>query len=133
MRLLTVLLSTTAIFGFMYGVVTLLMPAAYLQTLGLQVSDTAVLQTRYFGAAVLGAGVMLGMARHAQEPATMRALSLGNLLVVTATAIVSFGGLASGLLNAWGWAFVIPELLLAVGYGYVFVQLVRPKAVKTKR
>lgn len=125
MRLLTLLLSITAVFGFAYGIITLLAPAAYLQTLGLPVSDAAILQTRYFGAAVFGAGVMLGMARHAQEPAVVRALSLGNFLVVSATAVVSLGGLAAGLLNAWGWAFVVPELLLAVGYGYAFLQAIK--------
>jgi ABC-type transport system involved in multi-copper enzyme maturation permease subunit len=64
--LLTLLLTITAVIGALYGVVTLLTPAAYLQMLGLDPNPSAILQTRYFGAAVLGAGLMLGMARKAR-------------------------------------------------------------------
>lgn len=31
-------------------------------------------------------------------------------------------GLVDGMLSAVGWGFLASELLLAVGYGYVFVQ-----------
>jgi hypothetical protein len=123
--LLTLLLTITAIIGALYGVATLLTPAAYLQMLGLDANPSAILQARYFGAAVLGAGLMLGMARKAQELAVQRALSLGNFVVVTGSAVVTVIGLASGLLNAVGWGFLASELLLAVGYGYVFLALKR--------
>lgn len=122
--MLTLLLTLTAIIGALYGVVTLLMPAAYLQMLGLDPNPSAILQARYFGAAVLGAGLMLGMARKAREPVVQRALSLGNFVVVTGSAVVTTIGLASGLLNAVGWGFLASELLLALGYGYVFIRLV---------
>ena len=56
--MLTLLLTITAVIGASYGVVTLLTPAAYLQMLGLDPNPSAILQTRYFGAAVLGAGLM---------------------------------------------------------------------------
>lgn len=121
--LLTFLLTVTAVIGVLYGVATLLTPAAYLQALGLEPSPSAVLQARYFGAAVLGAGVMLGMARRAREPKVQRALALGNLLVVSGSAVVTTLGLAGGLLNAIGWGFLASELLLAVGYGYVLLNL----------
>lgn len=124
--MLTLLLSITAVIGFLYGVVTLLAPAAYLQMLGLDANPSAVLQARYFGAAVLGAGLMLGMARKAQEPSIQRALSLGNLVVVTGSAIVSVLGIAQGLLSAMGWAFLASEVVLAIGYGYVFLRLMIP-------
>lgn len=121
--LLTFLLTVTAVIGVLYGVATLATPEAYLQVLGLEPNPSAGLQTRYFGAAVLGAGVMLGMARRAQEPKVQRALALGNLLVVSGSAVVSMLGLAGGLLNAIGWGFLASELLLAVGYGYVLLTL----------
>jgi hypothetical protein len=123
--MLTLLLTITAIIGALYGVVTLLTPAAYLQMLGLDPNPSAILQARYFGAAVLGAGLMLGMARKAQEPVVQRALSLGNFVVVTGSAVVTVIGLSSGLLNAVGWGFLASEVLLAIGYGYVFVSLKR--------
>lgn len=123
-RLLTVLLSITAVIGALYGVATLLTPAAYLQMLGLDPNPSAILQTRYFGAAVLGAGLMLGLARKAQEPVVQRALSLGNFAVVTGSAVVTTIGLSSGLLSAVGWGFLASEVVLAAGYGYVLVQLV---------
>jgi hypothetical protein len=121
--MLTLLLTITAIIGALYGVVTLLTPAAYLQMLGLDANPSAILQARYFGAAVLGAGLMLGMARKAQEPMVQRALSLGNFVVVTGSAVVTVIGLSNGLLNAVGWGFLASEVLLAIGYGYVFVRL----------
>jgi hypothetical protein len=126
--MLTLLLTITAVIGALYGVATLLTPAAYLQMLGLDPNPSAILQARYFGAAVLGAGLMLGMARKAQEPSVQRALSLGNFAVVTGSAVVTTIGLSSGLLNAVGWGFLASEILLAVGYGYVLVRLlqVRP-------
>jgi hypothetical protein len=123
--MLTLLLTITAVIGALYGVVTLLTPAAYLQMLGLDPNPSAILQARYFGAAVLGAGLMLGMARKAQEPVVQRALSLGNFVVVTGSAVVTVIGLSSGLLNAVGWGFLASEVLLAIGYGYVFVSLKR--------
>lgn len=125
--LLTALLTVTAVIGALYGVVTLLTPAAYLRMLGLDPNPSAVLQARYFGAAVLGAGLMLGMARKAAEPVVQRALSLGNFVVVAGSAVVTSLGLASGLLNAVGWAFLASEVLLALGYGYVSVQLLRSR------
>lgn len=121
--MLTVLLTITAIIGLLYGVVTLLTPAAYLQMLGLDPNPSAILQARYFGAAVLGAGLMLGMARKAQEPTVQRALSLGNFIVVSGSAVVTVIGLSSGLLSAVGWGFLASEVALAVGYGYVFFTL----------
>jgi hypothetical protein len=123
--LLTLLLTITAIIGGLYGVATLLTPAAYLQMLGLDANPSAILQARYFGAAVLGAGLMLGMARKAQELIVQRALSLGNFMVVSGSAVVTVIGLSSGLLNAVGWGFLASEVLLAVGYGYVFLALKR--------
>jgi hypothetical protein len=123
--MLTLLLTITAVIGALYGVVTLLTPAAYLQMLGLDPNPSAILQARYFGAAVLGAGLMLGMARKAQEPAVQRALSLGNFAVVTGSAVVTIIGLSSGLLSAVGWGFLASEVVLAVGYGYVLVCLTR--------
>jgi hypothetical protein len=120
---LTLLLTITAVIGASYGVVTLLTPATYLQTLGLDPNPSAILQTRYFGAAVLGAGLMLGMARKAREPVVQRALSLGNFVVVTGSAVVTVIGLSSGLLSAVGWGFLASEVLLALGYGYVFLTL----------
>jgi hypothetical protein len=124
--MLTLLLTITAIIGALYGVVTLLSPAAYLQLLGLDPNPSAILQARYFGAAVLGAGLMLGMARKAREPVVQRALSLGNFVVVTGSAVVTTIGLSSGLLSAVGWGFLASEVLLALGYGYVFVRLALP-------
>lgn len=121
--MLTLLLTVTAVIGASYGVVTLLTPAAYLQMLGLDPNPSAILQTRYFGAAVLGAGLMLGMARKAQEPTVQRALSLGNFVVVTGSAVVTIIGLASGLLSAVGWGFLASEVVLAAGYGHVFLTL----------
>jgi hypothetical protein len=121
--MLAVLLTITAVIGALYGVVTLLAPAAYLQMLGLDPNPSAILQARYFGAAVLGAGLMLGMARKAQEPTMQRALSLGNFVVVTGSAVVTIIGLASGLLSAVGWGFLASEVLLALGYGFLFVRL----------
>ncbi|MCS6844589.1 MAG: DUF4345 family protein [Caldilineales bacterium] len=121
--LLTLLLTVTAIIGMLYGVATLFTPEAYLELLGLEPSPSAVLQARYFGAAVLGAGVMLGMARRAQEPKVQAALALGNLLVVAGSAVVTTVGLAGGLLSAVGWGFLASELVLAVGYGYVLLKL----------
>jgi hypothetical protein len=125
--LLILLLSITAVIGALYGVVTLLTPAAYLRVLGLDPNPSAILQARYFGAAVLGAGLMLGMARKAREPVVQRALSLGNFAVVTGSAVVTIIGLNSGLLSAVGWGFLASELVLAVGYGYVLVCLTRAK------
>lgn len=124
-RLLTALLSITAVIGALYGVVTLLTPAAYLQMLGLDPNPSAILQARYFGAAVLGAGLMLGLARKARDPAMQAALSLGNFAVVTGSALVTIIGLTSGLLNAVGWAFLASEVLLALGYGYVVLRLMQ--------
>lgn len=123
--MLTLLLTITAVIGALYGVATLLTPAAYLQMLGLDPNPSAILQARYFGAAVLGAGLMLGMARKAQELPVQRALSLGNFAVVTGSAIVTIIGLRSGLLNAVGWGFLASEVALAVAYGYVFLTLRR--------
>jgi hypothetical protein len=93
--------------------------------LGLHPNPSAILQARYFGAAVLGAGLMLDMARLAREPVVQRALSLGNFVVVTGSAVVTTIGLASGLLNAASWGFLASELVLAVGYGYVSVRLMQ--------
>jgi len=122
---LRTLLVITAAFGFVYGLITLFAPATYLQALGLAADPPAVLATRYFGAAVLGAGVMLYLARGARDPTMQRALSVGNFLVVTASAAVSIGGLAAGLLNALGWAFLASEVLLALGYGILALRLLR--------
>jgi len=121
--MLTLLLTITAVIGALYGVATLLTPAAYLQMLGLDPNPSAILQARYFGAAVLGAGLMLGMARKAREPVVQRALSLGNFAVVSGSAVVTIIGLSSGLLSAVGWGFLASEVVLAVGYGYVFFTL----------
>ncbi len=90
-QVLTLLLSIIAAIGVLYGVATLLTPVAYLHLLGVSANSSAVLQARYFGAAVLGAGVMLGTARQAQELVVPRTLSRGKLLAAAGSAIVTAG------------------------------------------
>ena len=94
----------------------LLVPAWVHEIHGLTSSPSASLVSRYLGSALLGLGVIVWMARHWGNSDALSAVMWGSLVVAVAGFIVSVHATMAGLMNAMGWALVIVQGLLALGF-----------------
>jgi hypothetical protein len=74
--------------------------------------------TRFFGSAMLGYGLLIWLARNAQESEARRAIILSLILSFGVGFIVALRGQISGVVNTLGWFTVALYLFFVLGYGY---------------
>jgi hypothetical protein len=104
--------------SILFGLEFLLIPEMALAQYGVPTEPHNLMQSRYFGSTLLAFGLLLWLARGAQEAAVQRALLLasvvGNLIGLLLSLWARFNGL-QGLL-AWLSAGVYGALLLGALY-----------------
>lgn len=114
----SVVLIFAAVVAAIYGLGNVLVPAMVNEMHGIMSSPGTSLVSRYFGAALLGIGVMAWLAREAADSDALSALLQGAFVFVLIGLIVSLHAMYAGLMNAMGWVPVIIQALLAIGFGY---------------
>jgi len=107
------------ILAILYGVGFLLVPANLLVLYGAPVNPDArlVLTTQYFGAALLGLGLVLWFV----EAATLRGVLIGSVIADVVGFLITGWGMIQGLLNATAWSSLVIYGLLALGALYLLV------------
>lgn len=105
-----------AVVSILYGLGNLLAPAWINEMHGVPSSAGTSLLSRYFGASLLGVGVMAWLARNASNSDALLAFMRGGLVIAVAGLIVSLHATTTGLMNALGWVPVIIQALLGVGF-----------------
>jgi hypothetical protein len=109
-------LALAAIITLINGVLYTLVPRALLPNYGLQVTSSAVLGFRLFGAALLTFGVILWFQRDTREWVARRGLLIGASVGNIVGVIVSGWATINGVMNGAGWLFVVTYGLLLLGY-----------------
>ncbi len=112
-----------AVVSILYGIGNLLMPAWINEIHGVASSSGTSLLSRYFGASLLGVGVMAWLARNAADSDALRAFMCGGLVIAVAGLVVSLHAMTVGIMNALGWVPVILQAVLSIGFArFAFMQ-----------
>ena len=112
-----------AIVSIAYGLANVLAPAWVNEMHGVASSPGTSLLSRYFGASLLGLGVMAWLARNAADSDALMAFMRGGLVIGVVGLVVSGHALSTGLMNNLGWVPVIIQALLSLGFAtFSFVE-----------
>ncbi len=117
MTLQNMLLVNSAVSVFS-SLALLLMPAAILDLFGMTTSPTDKLMIQFFGAELLGTGLITLFALNTKELRSQRSLTLSFFIIDGIGFIVALGGMLTRVMNGLGWIIVLVYLLLALGFGY---------------
>jgi hypothetical protein len=109
--------ASLGIVGVLFGVGFLLLPEMSLRMYGVPTDPHNLMQSRYFGSALLGLGLIAYLARDTQDPKAIRALLLGSLVSDAAGAVISASA-AGSLQNGMAWLSVAIYAAFAAGAGY---------------
>lgn len=123
---LKTLLVFNAIVALVYGISLVLIPTTVLGLYGVTPSPATNLAGQFFGATLIGVGLICGLARNVTDPGAQRAIILAQLISTIIGTIVAVMGTISGVMNAVGWSGVVVYLVLVLGYAYF--QFAKPSA-----
>lgn len=107
----------SGIVGVLFGLGFLLMPDMSLRSYGVPTDPHNLMQSRYFGSALLAVGLITFLARTTQDGAAIRGLLVGNLVGDLAGAAISAAA-AGNLQNQMAWLSVAIYLAFAAAAAY---------------
>ncbi len=119
------LLMLTGLFGLVFGLAYLLIPATLLKFFGVDFTDATIMTARFFGGAVLGYGVLAWSARNSEESATRRSIKLAIFVTMLIGLVLSVISVVQKFFNAMGWIPVAFFFLIAAAFGYF--RFMKPK------
>lgn len=119
MTLQNLFIANSILSGF-FSLFLLLMPAAILEIFGMSGSEDGMLLVQFFGAQLLGAGLITLFAMNTKELRSQRSLTLSFFIADVIGFIVALGGMLKGVMNPLGWIFAVVYLLLALGFGFFY-------------
>lgn len=108
---------TAAIF-VPFGLISLLAPHVVTGWYGGEINDHGALWARYYGAAILFAGLIAWFARGVRNIDVLRFVALSLLILVSINLVVSIHAEVQGSLNALHWGTIAGQVLLVVVWGY---------------
>jgi hypothetical protein len=118
MKLNTVFLAA-AILGVVFGLFTLMVPAAFITLQGLTASLGLGIALRGIGAAYLGYAALNWMARGWTDRTARRGAAIANLVGFGLTAVVTLYAITSGVgAPVPGWVNFALQVLIALGFAY---------------
>jgi hypothetical protein len=101
-----------------FSLILLLMPAIILELFGLSSGPSEKLLIQFFGAQLLGTGLMTLFGLKTKELRSQRTITLSYFIAYVIGFIVSLGGMLSNVMNVLGWGIALVFLFLALGFGY---------------
>jgi len=107
-----------AIIGILFGIAFVLVPAQVGVIYGVTPNPAAILDSRFFGSALLAWGVIVWMARDFREDAAIRGVLIGSIVGDIVGGAVNIWGTIQGLLNGLAWTTTILYILLLLGAIY---------------
>ncbi|MGH7500091.1 MAG: hypothetical protein ACREL3_14725 [Gemmatimonadales bacterium] len=107
---------TAGVLALAFGLSFLLVPATVLPLYGVPTDAATVLMARFFGVALLNAGLIVYLLRDVREPSSQRTLALAGVVGSVAGAAVALTAVLGGVVNALGWSTVAIYTLLLLGY-----------------
>ena len=106
-----------AIISLAFGIGFAVIPAVVWSIYGLTLDPAEIMMTRFFGACLLGIGLICWVTRNADFN-TLKGITLSLFIGDTIGFIVALSGQLGGLMNTLGWIIVAIWFLLALGLGY---------------
>jgi hypothetical protein len=117
MTLKNLFLANSAISVF-FSLALLLIPASMLELFGMSAGPVDKLLIQFFGAELLGAGLITLFGMNTKELRSHRSLTLSFFIANGIGFIVALGGMLTGVMNGLGWLIVLVYLILAAGFAY---------------
>ena len=114
-------LTIGAILALVFGVSFLAAPALVMKIYGIADAPGLMVAYRYFGVALVTAGLIIWPLRGCRDPAILRPVLAGHAVGDVAGVLVSTWAAASGALNALGWGNVLIYLGLLGGAAYCYM------------
>lgn len=115
---LKLVLTINAILSLVFGLAFIFAPEATLTYYAVEIGVGGAWMSRFFGAAILGWGVLAWFMRDA-GPSDAREAALTGLFVGMAVGfVVSLMGQMAGVANALGWSTVALYGVFTLAYGY---------------
>jgi hypothetical protein len=115
-------LATSAVIAVAFGLAFVLASGPSLALYGITLDRPGALMTQFFGAALIGIGIINWSARTAPDGG--RAVILGNLVGDAIGFAVALTAELGGVANALGWLTV--GLYLLLGAGFAYFQFIAP-------
>jgi len=111
-------LTIAAIVAILYGIGFVLIPGNLLPLYGVDPEPHAVLNIQFFGATLVGLGVIFWLARDFRDWDAVRGVLIGAVVADVIGLLVNLYGTMRGLLNGFAWTSTIVYLLLLLGALY---------------
>lgn len=118
---LNVLFIITAILGLFFGILMLLIPGAFSEFYGGELTNAGKYNGQLVAAAYLGYATLLFIATKSKEAKARQAIIIGSFVHFIIGLIISLRWQILGEVNVWGWTTVGLFALLTLGYAYFLV------------
>ncbi len=106
-----------AIISLVFGIGFVVIPAVVWSIYGVTLDPAGIIMTRFFGACLLGIGLICWVTRNA-EFNTLKGITFSLCIADTIGFIIALSAVLSGIINMLGWFNVAIWFLLALGLGY---------------
>jgi hypothetical protein len=114
---LSTFLIVKAIVCFLFAIGYIVAPVATGSLYEITLDPDGILMARFFGALLLGIGLILWLSRNADWN-VLNGITLSLFIADTAGFIIALIAQLEGVMNSLGWIIVVIWLLLALGLGY---------------
>ena len=118
------LLLVNAVIAVPMGIAVILAPAKLLASYGVTLSPMGLVIYQFWGAFLVGIGLLLWSVREVEDRAVQRAIALALTLTYGVSCTIAVRGQLAGA-NSTGWSTVVLFLLLALAFGYYRLILLR--------
>lgn len=103
-----------------FGAMFLVMPEFALKLFGTETYEATVFVARFFGSAMLLAGMFIWMAKDLGETSAEKTMTIMLLAGSIAGFILTLVGVVwANVIRANGWVLLVLHILFALGYGYL--------------
>jgi hypothetical protein len=100
------------------GLAALLAPGQISSFFGVTLDDVGVSLDRLLGAAYLGFGATVWLARDVRDAAAQRAIALGNFVSWGLSLVVTVMAVATGLAGTLAWSLAAMAVVFTAGWGF---------------
>lgn len=112
------LFTITSILSLVFGLVFVVVPVQAISYYGATLGVGGAIMTQFYGAALIGIGVIAWYAREAEDSSARTAIVTGFFAAEALTFVVAVKAQLIGSANELGWTTVAISFLLAAGFGY---------------
>jgi hypothetical protein len=115
---LSTFLSIVGVVAILFGIGFVGVPVELLAQYGITADRFTAFMSRFFGAALINAGLIVWFARNIVDSLGRRSILLASLIANIVGFFVALEGQLKGVANALGWSTVVIYGLFAIGFAY---------------